>query len=160
MSLPQPGIRPATAADVPALLDLVRDTGTLDLHTAYTYWALVHAGLVLVAERDGGLVGLLTAIRAPDGEATLLWQVGLRQAERGTGLSQRLLDAFLDRARALGVGTVTLTIAEDNRASQGMMRRFAARHSLALERVGDTGPAASVMTLETLYAMKLTHASV
>lgn len=156
----QPDIRTATPADVPALLDLVRHTGTLDLHTPYTYWALAHAGVILVAERDGVLVGLLTAMRAPEGSVMLLWQVGLRESERGTGLSQRLLDAFLDEARALGVGAVTLTIAEDNLASQGMMQRFATRHGLVLERVGDTGPAATVMALETLYRLKLTHASV
>ncbi|WP_225205935.1 GNAT family N-acetyltransferase [Novosphingobium huizhouense] len=160
MPLPQPTIRPATAADVPALLDLVRAAGTLDRHTPYTYWALVNAGLVLVAEREGALVGLLTAMRAVEGEAMLLWQVGLREAERGTGLSQRLLDAFLREAHGLGVGAITLTIAEDNRASLGMMRRFAERHGFALEPVGDTAPAASVMALETLYAMKLTRASV
>lgn len=160
MSHIQPDIRTATPADVPALLDLVRDTGTLDLHTPYTYWALAHAGVILVAERDGVLVGLLTAMRAPEGSAMLLWQVGLRESERGTGLSQRLLDAFLDEARALGVGAVTLTIAEDNLASQGMMQRFAARHGLVLERIGDTGPAATAMALETLYRIKLTHASV
>lgn len=152
--------RHATPADVPALLDLVRATGTLDLHTPYTYWALAHAGLVFVAERNGALVGLLSALRAPEGEAMLLWQVGLRESERGTGLSQRLLDAFFGQARALGVGTVTLTIADDNLASQGMMRRFAARHGLTLERVGDTASAAPAMALETLYRMKLTQASV
>ncbi|MCH7628652.1 MAG: GNAT family N-acetyltransferase [Proteobacteria bacterium] len=148
----RPSIRDATPADVPALLDLVRETGTLDLHTPYTYWTLTHAGLVLVAERDGRLVGLLTALRACEPDRLFLWQVGLLAALRGTGLAQRLLNAFLAHARALGTRSVDLTIAPGNAASRAMMERFCARHGLSMVATGETfGPASE----ETLFVIGL-----
>ncbi len=145
-------IRPAIADDVPALLALVRDAGTLDLHTPYTYWTLTHAGLVLVAEEQGHLVGVLTALRALEPDCLFLWQVGLLAHLRGTGLAQRLLDAFLTQAQALGTATVTLTIATDNTPSRAMMERFCARHGLSMMAGGQTFGTASD---ETLFVIRL-----
>lgn len=147
-----PTIRQATPADVPALLALVQETGMLDLHTPYTYWTLTHAGLVLVAERDGRPVGLLTAMRALQPDRLFLWQVGLLAPLRGTGLAQRLLDTFLTQAQALGAHTVDLTIAPDNAASRAMMERCCARHGLSMAATGRTfGTAID----ETLFAIRL-----
>ncbi len=145
-------IRPATADDVPALLALVRDAGTLDLHTPYTYWTLAHAGLVLVAEQQGQPVGLLTALRALQPDRLFLWQVGLLAPVRGTGLAQRLLEAFLAQTQALGTHTVELTIAPDNTPSRAMMERFCARHGLSMVATGQTFGTASD---ETLFAIQL-----
>lgn len=147
-----PTIRPATPADVPALIALVQETGTLDLHTPYTYWTLTHAGLVLVAEREGQLVGLLTALRARAPDHLFLWQVGLLAPVRGTGLAQRLLDSFLMNARKLGARTVDLTIAPENAASRAMMERFCARHGLSMVTTGQTF---GTETDETLFTIGL-----
>lgn len=148
-------IRLATPADVPALLALVRDTGTLDLHTPYTYWTLTHSGLVLVAEHDGRLVGLLTALRGIAADHLFLWQVGLLAAMRGSGLAQALLDSMFDRARTLGIRAIDLTIAADNAASRRMIERFCARHALALESTGETGNTNGAMTNEELLRIAL-----
>lgn len=145
-------IRSATPADVPALLALVREVGTLDLHTPYTYWTLVHAGIVLLAEHEGRSAGLLTAMRARQPDRLFLWQVGLLRAMHGTGLAQRLLDAFLIEARTLGTRKIDLTIAPENHASRAMMDRFCSRHGLTMSSVGQTcGP----MAPETLLSITL-----
>ncbi len=95
-----PTIAAATPADLPAIFQLLDDSGLpragLDAHLATT----------LVARDDGALVG--TAALELYGTAALLRSVAVSYARRGRGLGQALTAAALDLGRERGVVTVYL----------------------------------------------------
>jgi amino-acid N-acetyltransferase len=93
-------IRPATALDLPAILDLLRHDKLppdgLEAHLATT----------LAARDENQLVGC-AALELYDGGA-LLRSVAVAAERRGEGLGQRLTRAALDLARTRGAKTVYL----------------------------------------------------
>jgi nucleoside-diphosphate-sugar epimerase/N-acetylglutamate synthase-like GNAT family acetyltransferase len=93
-------IRPARAADVPAIIRLLEEN---DLPVA---GLTEHLVTTLVAQADVGLVGC--AAVELYGAAGLLRSVAVDGARRGEGLGHRLTQAALDLAGAHGVNTVYL----------------------------------------------------
>jgi ribosomal protein S18 acetylase RimI-like enzyme len=70
------------------------------------YAALIEAGLVTVAERDGALVGLLVLV--PEADHVLVENVAVDPAAQRTGLGRRLMAHAEDEARARGLHELRL----------------------------------------------------
>jgi ribosomal protein S18 acetylase RimI-like enzyme len=70
------------------------------------YAALIEAGLVTVAERDGALVGLLVLV--PEADHVLVENVAVDPAAQRTGLGRRLMTHAEDEARARGLRELRL----------------------------------------------------
>lgn len=130
--------RPAVA-DGAAFWRLAKESGTLDLNSAYSYllWCRDFAGTSAVARTaDGEAVGFVTGFLRPDRPGTLLvWQVAVDSAQRGRGLAARMLDALTARVAAEhGLTTVETTITPGNTASERLFTSYAARHDARVER--------------------------
>lgn len=87
-------VRPATLADLPAILSIERIAFS-DPWTADAFRSMLGQDHVLttVAERDGGLVGYSVAWAVGD-EAELA-NLAVAPEHRGTGVAKRLLDQLL-----------------------------------------------------------------
>jgi N-acetylglutamate synthase-like GNAT family acetyltransferase len=105
-------IRPATAADVPAVRELVGAAyrryvprmGREPAPMTADYAAIVAAGRAWVAEADGRLAGLVVLV--PD--HLLLENVAVDPAQQGRGVGSVLLAFADEHARALGLPEVRL----------------------------------------------------
>jgi L-2,4-diaminobutyric acid acetyltransferase len=89
-----------------------------------------------VAVVDGEVAGFVLGYLRPDDPGCLfVWQIAVDGAHRGKGLSTRLLDSLLVGLRADGaeVARMETTITDDNAASQGLFRSFAARWGAEVE---------------------------
>ena len=126
-------VRPATAADVPAIADLELDNLGADAWSE----GLVREGVVgnlptisyLVAEVDGAVVGHATASVVAD--IAELQRIAVDPAHRRTGLASELLDAVVDAARAGGADRLLLEVREDN---AGAIAFYAARDFVEVDR--------------------------
>ncbi|MFJ4470313.1 diaminobutyrate acetyltransferase [Streptomyces sp. NPDC089424] len=126
-------------ADGAAFWRLAKESGTLDLNSAYSYllWCRDFAGTSAVARAaDGEAVGFVTGFLRPDRPGTLLvWQVAVDSAQRGRGLAARMLDTLTARVAAEhGLTSVETTITPGNTASERLFASFAARHDAHMER--------------------------
>ena len=118
--------RPATSADVPAIVALLADDAlgaqreelTDPLPVAYgEAFAAIDADprqLLLVADDDGRVVGTLQLTFLPylthrGGERALVEAVRVASDQRGTGVGRALLAWAIDRARERGCRMVQLT---------------------------------------------------
>lgn len=118
----------ATAADLPAMADLLHELFTLEsdfqperdkqlrgLHLILDTPAL---GQLFVLRVDGKVVGmanaLITVSTALGTPVVLLEDVIVSKAQRGDGLGRRLVEQVFDWAKAQGMGRVTLLADEHN----------------------------------------------
>ncbi|MFC7142475.1 GNAT family N-acetyltransferase [Halosimplex aquaticum] len=123
-------VRTAASEDSPAIRDVARRSlqasyslGPQAITTAVSGWYDEDAldetiddddRLVLVAERDGQVVGFAESERSGDGgTATLLW-LHVDPAYRGRGVASALFDRTHDRLTASGVDRVAGRVLEDN----------------------------------------------
>ncbi|WP_030395470.1 MULTISPECIES: GNAT family N-acetyltransferase [Kitasatospora] len=122
---PTPTLRPATRADLPAVLalladeDRVVDPATVVVTEAYE--RAFHAidtdprnEMLVLADADGAVIGCLQATYIPGlgkggAERALLEAVRIRADRRGEGLGRVLMALAIDRARSRGCGLVQLT---------------------------------------------------
>lgn len=117
-------LRPLELSDVPRVAELERE---LFAHTAWSE-ALITAELrapdrwYRAAEAGGLLVGY--AGLWFDGEVAQVMTIGVAPAHQREGLGTTLLEALLDRSRALGAGEVLLEVAVDNTAAIALYERF------------------------------------
>jgi ribosomal protein S18 acetylase RimI-like enzyme len=149
-----PVIRPATAADIPAIgrlgALLVRTHHDFDAkrfiaatsHTERGYGSYLGTQLetpdvvVLVAERDGAVVGYTYAgleghdYMALRGPAGALYDIVVDPAHRGTGIGRMLLDATLAALAARGAPRVLLSTAEQNEPAQHLFARAGFRRTM------------------------------
>ena len=152
--MPAVTIRPAAAADLPALgllgALLVRLHHDFDparfipppprVEEAYASFLesqLEQRGVViLVADRDGEVVGYTFArVEGTDymtlrGPAGLLHDIVVHPAQRGQGVGRLLLDATLRALRALGAPQVVLSTAVRNEAAQRLFARAGFRQTM------------------------------
>lgn len=123
-------LRQAAVSDGAAMWTLVRESGTLDLNSAYAYLMACQnfADTCLVAEDEGGvLAGMVLAYRLPMApEALFVWQIGVSHSRRGQGLGVSMLTDLVERSSP-PIAFVETTITPSNRPSQALFRAFA-RH--------------------------------
>ncbi|MEK2494511.1 GNAT family N-acetyltransferase [Kitasatospora purpeofusca] len=133
---PVPALRPATRADLPAVLalladeDRVVDPATVLVTEAYE--RAFHAidndprnELLVLADAEGAVVGCLQATYIPGlgkggAERALLEAVRIRADRRGGGLGRVLMTLAIDRARSRGCALVQLT----SNKQRGSAHRF------------------------------------
>jgi GNAT superfamily N-acetyltransferase len=92
---------------------------------------------VLVAERDGAIVGVATSVR--EGAACELRSIYVVPEAWGTGVAQRLMGSALDAMKERGATEATLWVVEAN----GRARRFYEREGWKLDgatRASELGP--------------------
>lgn len=120
-------IRPATSADIPAMMRLVNQSATAAHWSREQYESVFGGGaprrVALVIEEEATLQGFLVAHEAA-GE----WEienVAVAGAARRRGLGTRLLGEFLERARSEGAQSVFLEVRESNRAARLLYEKWA-----------------------------------
>lgn len=118
---------------------LARDSGTLDLNSAYSYllWCRDFAGTSAVARDSSGRpVGFVSGYLRPDSPETLLvWQIAVDESVRGLGVAGALLDGLSARVAAEhGLSSLETTISPGNLASERLFTSYAARHGATLTR--------------------------
>jgi ribosomal protein S18 acetylase RimI-like enzyme len=92
--------------------------------------------IVLVAEREGGVVGYTYAgVEGHDymelrGPAGVLYDIVVDPAHRGHGVGRMLLDATLAALSARGMPRVVLSTAERNEAAQRLFARAGFRRTM------------------------------
>jgi L-2,4-diaminobutyric acid acetyltransferase len=136
-------IRSPRARDAAAVWDLVDKTPALDANSAYAYLLLCtdFASTSVVAEADGEVVGFVLGYRPPARqEALFVWQVAVREDQRGHGLGGVLLESVLSRNAPLGVEFLEATVTPSNEASWSLFRGFARRAGVDCREV-ETFPA-------------------
>ena len=107
-------IRTATAADIPAVLALwerERSPIAVTTDTDDAVGLAIDAGALLVAERDGSLVG--TVIAGWDGWRGALWRLVVEPAERRTGVGRALVEAAEARLRGLGATRISALVGRE-----------------------------------------------
>jgi len=124
-------IRPATPADIPAMMQLVNHSATA-AHWSRAQYDRVFGGdaprrLALVIEEQAALQGFLVAH-----EVAQEWEIeniAIAGAARRRGLGTRLLGEFLDRVRAEGGTSVFLEVRETNHAARLLYEKWAFEES-------------------------------
>lgn len=120
--------RNPTVDDGAEIWRVVKESGVLDLNSAYMYMLLAHefSGTCVVAEHEGRVVGFVTGFRPPQRQDSIfLWQVGVDASMRGQGLGKRLLRAFLQSTGASGATMLETTISPSNDASKALFTAIA-----------------------------------
>lgn len=128
--------REAQRHDGAALWRLARATGTLEVNSAYFYllFATDFARTCLVAEHNGGVIGMVIGYQPPQQPHTaFVWQVGVLPEHQGQGLGLQLLEHWLRLPALTACAFVTASVADDNPASQALFRRLAQVHGVACE---------------------------
>lgn len=121
-------LRAPSAADGARIWELVKDTGVLDLNSAYAYMMVARnfAGTSIVAEAEGEIAGAITGHVLPEKPDTLfIWQVATNANFRGMGVASTMLHGIVDAPACQGVRFMETTISPSNEASQALFRRFA-----------------------------------
>ena len=121
-------LRIPTAADGPALHDLIAACPPLDRNSRYCNLLQVthFARTSVVAELGGELVGSITGYLEPDAPDTLfIWQVAVHERARGRRLASRMMGEIVDRDVCRGVRFMETTIDPGNAASWRAFEKFA-----------------------------------
>ena len=117
-------IRPATAADVPAMMALERRAATAAHWSVADYARLFGAGsqyIALVLEEQD-VEGFVVARGI--GTEWELENIAVAGAARRRGLATRLLIELLERARRGGARHMFLEVRESNRAARSLYERW------------------------------------
>jgi [ribosomal protein S18]-alanine N-acetyltransferase len=124
-------IRPATPADIPAMMRLVSHSATAAHWSREQYDRVFGAGtprrVALVIEETESLQGFLVAY-----EVATEWEIeniAVAGAARRRGLGTRLLGEFLKLARAASASAVFLEVRESNRAARLLYEKWSFEQS-------------------------------
>jgi ribosomal protein S18 acetylase RimI-like enzyme len=140
-------IRPATEADVPAIVPLMRaycdfyEANPTDQGLEEMARALIGSadseGLLLVGERGGEVVGFAacgwkwSSLRGA--RIVVLEDLFVASEARGHGIADALIEGCADRARAEGAPVLTWMTAPDNHRAQAVYNRVGGRSEALLE---------------------------
>jgi L-2,4-diaminobutyric acid acetyltransferase len=130
-------LRKPQASDGPRVSQLVASSPPLDFNSAYCHLLQCtdFAETCVLAERDGAVLGWISAYRPPaTPEHLFVWQVAVATEARGEGLAGKMLDELVARPAAAGATILTATVTQENAASWRLFEAFARRHSARLER--------------------------
>lgn len=115
-----------------ALWRLAAEVG-LDLNSPYAYvlWGEYFADTSLVAVAGDEVVGFVTGFRPPrDAETLFVWQIGVAEGARRTGLGARMLDHLI---AGTGVSFLEATVTPENAASEALFRSVGTRHDAPVD---------------------------
>jgi ribosomal-protein-alanine acetyltransferase len=121
-----PVIRPATLADVPALMALEKHAATAAHWSAEQYQAMFSSTpprVALITETENSIHGFLIA-RAV-GREWELENLAIASHARRRGLATQLLGEFLNTARSLGATAVFLEVRASNSAARRLYEKWA-----------------------------------
>lgn len=118
-------IRPATAADVAAVLAVWAEARSAAARTPDDPAVVERLlerdpGALLVAESGGVVVGALVA--GWDGWRGNVYRLAVLPSHRRQGIGRRLVEAGHDRLRELGAGRVTALVGGEEGAAHGLWR--------------------------------------
>ncbi|WP_108992911.1 diaminobutyrate acetyltransferase [Paenibacillus agaridevorans] len=102
---------------------LVRDSGGLDLNSAYSYLMLcdMFRDTCCIAQSEDRIVGFVSAFRKPADEQTLfVWQIAVDGGLRGRGVGRQLLRELTDRKENAGIRYLEATIGPNNIPSRSL----------------------------------------
>jgi GNAT superfamily N-acetyltransferase len=128
-------IRPATTADIPAIVAFT--TGTFDwgdyVPDAIAEWIDDPIGMTMVADVDGETVGVARTVLLTPSEA---WAHGVRvhPDHRGKGIAGVLASSLMEWARGAGAQVVRLLIEDDNIASIRHVDKVGFRRTVQMVR--------------------------
>ena len=120
--------RKPALSDAAAIHALIGECKPLDLNSPYAYMLLCthFADTCGVAEREGSLLGFVSAYRKPNDDSVLfVWQVAVSPRGRGQGVGKRLLEEITGRPEHVAVGYLEATISPSNHASWALFESFA-----------------------------------
>lgn len=123
------------ATDAAALKALIDQCPPLESNTTYAYllFCTHFAEESLVARDKDGLVGAIVSYRPPTHpETVFVWQIGVHERARGTGLGLKMLNALADRLAPQGVTFLEATVTPSNSASDRLFHRFAENRGAAV----------------------------
>ncbi|MEV5571589.1 diaminobutyrate acetyltransferase [Spirillospora sp. NPDC052269] len=138
-----------TPRDGPDLWRMARESGVLDVNSAYSYtlWCRDFAATSIVARdaagepahdavhENGGARGFVTGFLRPEAPDTLfVWQVAVDPARRGRGLARLMLDGLADRLAPHGARALEATVTPGNAASTALFSSFARDRGAELTR--------------------------
>lgn len=119
------------AADGRRLWRLVKDSGVLDLNSAYLYTMMCDYfadTCVLTRTADGEEIGFVMGFIPPAKQDTLfVWQIAVASEHRGKGLGTQMLMELLRRESCQKTRYIEATISPSNHASRAMFHRVAAK---------------------------------
>jgi ribosomal protein S18 acetylase RimI-like enzyme len=116
-------IRPATAADLEALLAIEsRFPGDRLSRRAFRHHLFSPCAVVLVDESDGGLAGYALLLRRSDSRWWRLYSLA-RAVGAPSGTGGRLLEAAIEVARAAQAAGIRLEVRADNTAALRLYER-------------------------------------
>ena len=120
--------RAPTVSDGAEMWRLARESGVLEVNTAYSYLLLGQhfADTCVVAERDGKPVGFVSAFISPAAHDTVfVWQVAVDHEDRGQGVAQKLLHHLLARPACRRVRRLEATVTPSNSPSRALFESVA-----------------------------------
>lgn len=137
-AMAQPVIRPALPGDLEALVDLLRILFSIETDFAFDAarqrrglaMLLAHGdSVVLVAEAEGGVVGMCTGQRtistAEGGFSLLVEDVVVAEAWQGRGVGRKLLAAMEQWGAEKKIGRLQLLADRNNSAALEFYRKLA-----------------------------------
>jgi [ribosomal protein S18]-alanine N-acetyltransferase len=120
-------VRPATSADIPAMMRLVNHSATAAHWSREQYDRVFGGGsprrVAWVIEEAAGMQGFLVAH-----QVAAEWEIeniAVAGVARRRGLGTRLLGQFLNQARSEGATAVFLEVRESNRAARSLYEKWA-----------------------------------
>ncbi|MDA8204668.1 MAG: diaminobutyrate acetyltransferase [Thermaerobacter sp.] len=117
--------------DGPRIWELIRDAGTLDLNSPYTYLMLSEFfhDTCIVAESEGQLAGFVAGFRLPTRQTTLfIWQVAVHPNFRRQRLGTIMIQSLLERESLRDIEFLEATVTPENRASDALFHAIADQH--------------------------------
>jgi len=129
-------IRRPNPQDARDVYQLIRDSQTLDLNSAYAYLVLCDyfRETCVIAEGGSQVVGFLSAFRSPLCSDTLfVWQIAVAGSHRKQGIGKRMLTYLLSETAAPPITYLEATISRSNVASTRLFTRIAAAYDVPIE---------------------------
>ncbi|PZE19640.1 diaminobutyrate acetyltransferase [Paenibacillus xerothermodurans] len=127
--------RAAAPEDGAQVWELIRQAGSLDVNSAYSYLMLCDyfRDTCVVAEENDNIVGFVSAFRAPHSDDTLfIWQLAVARSHRRKGLGKSMIQTLLAR-EASRIRYVEATIGLSNTASRQLFTSLAKHYHTRFE---------------------------
>lgn len=132
-------VQEATNEFVRTLIDIDLKTFSEPTFSRYTAAVLLQSGGVWLLYSGERCIGSCVCVRDWDrpGEVVLL-SMGIRPGFRGQGLGQRFLIAVVDKLRAKGLRSLTLTVSSSNRRALRLYESYGFERYSEMEHGDDT----------------------